>query len=284
MEEDYELLIFPDPEVDLSDRDEQTEVVFKSRHMTVDEFYDFIFKLYPLIIPTDSGEWPDEVNEFMRKLRIMVIKDPDKVIELPEKGVESTYTPSFVYHLVSNYRVESPQDPKKQKLISLQNLMSSKCYISDSTIPNGGKGLFALVDIKDGDDITDYGGVVGQQALNPDSVYVATHNNWVVDAERYFNLDQLGRWANDNIPDEPNAEIANYLTFPDKINPVNLYLKAVRDIDAGEEIFVRYGVTYWGETSPKKQRIKLCILCANVASWQNRRDPSKMYCSPCAKK
>ena len=125
------------------------------------------------------------------------------------------------------------------------SLLEKELFISESLIPNAGKGLFTKSFIAKGTRIVEYKGRVttwkeaSQNADNPYIFFVS--NNNVIDALGYKK--SLARYANDaaglrKVPGtKNNSEYA--------IEDGRVFIEAKKDIPAGSEILVGYGKDYW---------------------------------------
>lgn len=119
-------------------------------------------------------------------------------------------------------------------------------YISQSTIPDAGKGLFTSEAIKKGERIVEYKGrirtwkeVTDAGVFNGYVFYV--NRNHVIDAKTY--LKAMGRYANDAKGLTRSKGIINNAEYK-KYNK-RVYIHATRNIPADAEIFVGYGKDYW---------------------------------------
>lgn len=111
----------------------------------------------------------------------------------------------------------------------MMRVMSDKVYIGESKIQD--KGIFAKKDIKKGEKILEFIGLVANFAQdNPGDHSIQ------IDVDRFMDLDEPGRSINHSC--NPNAGIMNDIT-----------LVAIKDIKIGEEIFIDYSTTmdedYW---------------------------------------
>ncbi len=116
--------------------------------------------------------------------------------------------------------------------------------VGPSTIPGAGKGLFAVKKFKAHDIITEYTGkrITAAKALKSKSQYIIdTYNqNQKVNARKTNSTP--GRYANDvrGTRKRPNAQlVAEPNEWP--------AIQAVRAIQPGTEILVKYGDYYWGK-------------------------------------
>ena len=124
--------------------------------------------------------------------------------------------------------------------------MEKSIYVKRSRLPKAGKGLFAKEFISKGSRIVEYKGRVttwkevdGRDGNNGYIYFVK--RNHVIDASTYPKA--LGRYANDanglfRVPGIRNN--AQYVE-----DGLKVYIEAIRDISAGEEILVDYGKEYW---------------------------------------
>ena len=120
--------------------------------------------------------------------------------------------------------------------------------VKKSTLPDAGKGLFTMNEIKKGQIVCEYEGerITWAQATDRNDVdkggYVYFINNKnCIDAYEY--KDTFGRYANDAAGVERIPGCRNNSTYDVVKNRV--YIRATRNIKAGEEIFVSYGRSYW---------------------------------------
>lgn len=123
-----------------------------------------------------------------------------------------------------------------------------------SNIPNAGKGLFTKTDIGKDSLIIEYKGrvttwdEVKDDAANAYLYYVS--EKFVIDAGPFPRA--IARFANDaqgitKVKGMRNNAV--YERHGDKV-----FIKAVRDISAGDEILVSYGKEYW-DTHRRNERI-----------------------------
>lgn len=119
--------------------------------------------------------------------------------------------------------------------------------VKKSTIKKAGNGLYALKDIKKGDTIGDYKGVVlNEKQFNNQkemSMYVlfVTKNHYI-DAK-----------------DPKKSNYTRYINHSSKPNCVfvtsnrwkTAKVKAIKNIKTGEELFLDYGPDYWIHSEPK---------------------------------
>lgn len=125
-------------------------------------------------------------------------------------------------------------------------LLEKKLLIKRSKIPKAGKGLFTTVDIEKGTFIVEYKGRLTtwkkiQQGKGFNGYMYYINRNHVIDAKPYKKY--LGRYANDAHGLTRLKGVRNNSTYTVIDNKV--FIKAVKNITAGEEIFVSYGKEYW---------------------------------------
>ena len=165
----------------------------------------------------------------------------------------------------------------------LQNLPLKRTRIDQSTNPSSGRGLFAIMDIKEGDFVTCYpGDIVLHETkgfkptpnedvgiVNDDMLrdYLCRYCIGITDEYAIMGLPHLdtdvayaGHFINDGVLTPPTIEeeLEDYIReSTSKANvqflPLeNLHLVglATRDISKGEELFVSYGPFYWMEHTP----------------------------------
>ncbi len=126
----------------------------------------------------------------------------------------------------------------------------SDLFIQDSTLPACGKGLFTKVPIKAGTIIVEYKGekITWKEGLrrnekhphqSPYLFYISANN--CIDAE--YTPSALARYANDAQGHTRVKGIRNNAEYT-IINKVP-FIKAIKNIKAGQEVFVSYGQDYW---------------------------------------
>jgi SET domain-containing protein len=125
-------------------------------------------------------------------------------------------------------------------------LLEKYLLVKRSKIPLSGKGLFTTCDIKKETFIVEYKGVVvtwkeiqRSKVFNAYVYYI--NRNHVIDAKPYRQY--LGRYANDANGITRLKGVINNCTYTIKDNKV--FIKAIKNIPAGEEILVSYGKEYW---------------------------------------
>ncbi|MBX7124053.1 MAG: SET domain-containing protein-lysine N-methyltransferase [Cyclobacteriaceae bacterium] len=116
-----------------------------------------------------------------------------------------------------------------------------------STLPGAGKGLFTTIDIPKGKRFVEYKGRIQPWSEVKDddgrNGYLMYINRYcVINAEPAIHT--LGRYANDArgfVRIDGLSNNSEYVSVGRRC-----YIEAIRDIKAGEEIFVGYGTAYWG--------------------------------------
>jgi SET domain-containing protein len=121
-----------------------------------------------------------------------------------------------------------------------------KLIVKNSTLPQAGKGLFTRSFIPAGTHIIEYKGRVTTwnevKEKEADNAYIMYVNrNHVINALPYKKA--LARYANDARGIGKIKGLRNNAVYATVKNRV--YIKATRDIKAGEEILVDYGKSYW---------------------------------------
>jgi len=126
-------------------------------------------------------------------------------------------------------------------------LLEKFLTIKKSTVPGAGKGLFTKVPIKKGTLIVEYKGeILTWKEVEAMAEYrigyvFFVYNTHVIDAWNYKR--SLARYANDarglvRLPGVNNN--CEYHVFRRRV-----FIRALRDIPAGSELFVAYGSEYW---------------------------------------
>lgn len=119
-------------------------------------------------------------------------------------------------------------------------------FISESTLPGAGKGLFTREAIKKGTRIIEYEGrirtwkeVENDGVFNGYVLYIKA--NHVIDASTYET--SFGRYANDAQGLTRVKGLTNNAEYQEDGKKV--FIHATRNIPAGAEILVAYGKEYW---------------------------------------
>lgn len=125
-------------------------------------------------------------------------------------------------------------------------------YVSESTIPGSGKGLFAKFDIEKGTVIIEYTGeVTNWEAVRYDTnnVYIYyVNDDYVINAKEL--PDAIARYANDAHGLTRIKGLNNNSRFVN-ING-RIFIKSTKLIRAGSEILVNYGKGYWDTVRKNK--------------------------------
>jgi uncharacterized protein len=125
-------------------------------------------------------------------------------------------------------------------------LLEKHLIIKRSTLKGAGKGLFTARDISKGTKIVEYKGKIttwkevdDRKGLNAYIYYV--NRNHVIDART--TKKEFARYANDAKGLLRSEGLSNNCTY--EIEGIKVYIKAMRNIPAGSELFVGYGKEYW---------------------------------------
>lgn len=125
-------------------------------------------------------------------------------------------------------------------------LLEKQLVIKRSKIPGAGKGLFTKEFIAEGTRIVQYKGKATtwkavQQAEDFNGYVYYIKRDLVIDAKNYKTA--FGRYANDAKGISKLKTVTNNCSYV--INGTKVFIEAVKDINAGEEILVSYGKGYW---------------------------------------
>jgi SET domain-containing protein len=125
-------------------------------------------------------------------------------------------------------------------------LMEDHLYLSESTLPGAGKGLFSRVFIPKKTRITEYRGKISswkdvdhRGGMNS-YIYFVTKDH-VIDG--YPFKKEFARYANDARGFTRVKGINNNAQYVE--DGLRVYIEAVKNIPAGSEILVPYGKDYW---------------------------------------
>lgn len=126
-------------------------------------------------------------------------------------------------------------------------LLEKQLYTKKSKLPGAGKGLFTKKFIPKGTRIVEYKGEivawkeVEKMAEDRNGYVFYVNSKHCIDAWNYKKA--LGRFANDAkgiVRVDTCKTNSEYVVEKKKC-----YIEAIKDIPAGEEIFVEYGSEYW---------------------------------------
>jgi len=133
---------------------------------------------------------------------------------------------------------------------TFQSETSDIVEVKKSKINKAGKGLFAKVNIKRGDHICMYFGVLVYKDQVHNGYYESDYlleqvgHDYIIDAADPKSC--LGRYANDSLSmKKSNTDFGYYK------DPYGGYLKATKAIKKGEEIYISYGKDYWEDAKDK---------------------------------
>jgi uncharacterized protein len=129
--------------------------------------------------------------------------------------------------------------------------------VKKSKIPGSGKGLFTKIDFKKGARIIEYlGEIITEKELDEraekDIYGYAFYVSKKKCIDAYYTPNELARFANDAKGITRVKGINNNCCY--EIYKNRGWIKAEKDIKAGDEIFVSYGAEYWKDI---KYNIKL---------------------------
>jgi SET domain-containing protein len=117
--------------------------------------------------------------------------------------------------------------------------------VKKSSLPNAGNGLFVKIDFKKGETIAEYKGrrrTWAQVENDADNGYIYhIDDDNVIDAQK--NVNTFGRYANDAAGLQKVSGLRNNAVYVENDNRV--FIRATRNIKAGNEVFVSYGKRYW---------------------------------------
>jgi SET domain-containing protein len=126
--------------------------------------------------------------------------------------------------------------------------MYEDLVVKKSTLPKAGKGLFTKKDIRKGERVIEYlGEVITEAELDrraENDIYgYAFYISKKKCIDAYYTPNELARFANDARGLVKIKGIKNNCCY--EIWKNRGWIKAERNIKAGEEIFVSYGAEYW---------------------------------------
>lgn len=140
-------------------------------------------------------------------------------------------------------------------LISKSEFLEKQLVVKSSGIPGAGKGLFTTIAIEKETVITEFSGekishTIGaaRSIMNESHSLLYLNQKYFVDS--YADKSCMATFINDAIGEVRINGIDNNTT----IHRANgrIYVIALRDIQAGEELFLEYGPDYWNRRSIKK--------------------------------
>lgn len=118
----------------------------------------------------------------------------------------------------------------RQRIQTLINEEDGRFYVADSTIPGAGNGLFTKVPIRKGERLEVVGVMVSRDSRSDRCSHFCDHHKFRVGEDRL--LIPLGFGGMVNHSPTPNLQ---KVFVGDR-----LYLEALRDLPAGEEVFFTY--------------------------------------------
>jgi SET domain-containing protein len=123
-------------------------------------------------------------------------------------------------------------------------LLEKQLLVKTSALPDSGMGLFTNKAIPKGTLIVEYKGkkTTWKEVEGEENGYIYfVSNKYVIDARPWKSA--LARYANDASGLSRTKGVSNNAEYVEENDKV--YIKAKKDIPAGEEIFVGYGKDYW---------------------------------------
>lgn len=131
-------------------------------------------------------------------------------------------------------------------LHSAMALLEKELFTKRSSLPKAGKGLFAKKPIQKGTRIVEYKGkirtwkdITSEPEFNGYVYYLK--RNYVIDARR--RISALARFANDARGLHGKTGLRNNSRYEE--DGLRVFITAIKDIPAGNEILVGYGKEYW---------------------------------------
>lgn len=126
--------------------------------------------------------------------------------------------------------------------------MSKDLVVKKSSLPDAGKGLFTKSDIKKGERFIEYLGEVVTEAeldrrAEKDIFGYAFYISKKKCIDAFYTPNELARYANDARGLNKIKGVKNNACYVVYKN--SGWIKAEKNIKAGEEIFVSYGAEYW---------------------------------------
>lgn len=139
---------------------------------------------------------------------------------------------------------------------------SPKVFVQQSTIKGAGLGLFAAVDFEPFEMVTKYGGKIisANEVASSLSQYIIEDDHGIHwDAEHETNPNCMARFINDIYGPQRNChgkKQPNCAIFSHDLKKKPCYVKSIKKIKKGEELFVDYGDDFWRDhqiTNPQNR-------------------------------
>jgi len=124
-----------------------------------------------------------------------------------------------------------------------------KVAVRESQIPGAGWGLFTLVSRRKGDTIAPYHGTISTVAIDGPYVVSLQNNVWIDAAAPDAGIGRFANCLRSFNDGENNADYANAFDEQQQCGKIIAFKK----IDAGAEVFVRYGNKYKWDDSQRDQ-------------------------------
>lgn len=124
-------------------------------------------------------------------------------------------------------------------------LLEKQLEVKGSNISGAGRGLFTSKFIPKGSKIVEYKGSIRtwkEVENNYNNYYIFyVNDNYIIDANTFKK--SPGKYINDAKGLQKIKGLKNNAEFV--VEGLKVFVKAIRDIPAGSEIFVSYGKEYW---------------------------------------
>lgn len=144
------------------------------------------------------------------------------------------------------------------------NALQRNLEIRPSSIEGAGNGLFTRVAFANNELVTMYGGIrmseniyLSNTSVFPPGLdaYLLETPDMFIDGRTNFRLaKELGRW----ITHSKNRANCKFIVEGEA---GKIAIRATRDIEPGEELFLNYGNNYWTQEEEKRLKLGCCVSC-----------------------
>ena len=213
-----------------------------------------------VITLSDEAEWVAQILSILKEEK--VTSEQVKQQYMNPRAFLETIPISLLIEELRNYKVLYALDI--DSCIPYINTLQNKLQVRPSSIEAAGNGLYALSAFENGATITFYGGIrmseniyLSNTSIFPPGLdaYLLETPYMFIDGRTNFRLAvELGRW----ITHSKNRANCKFVVDGED---GTVSVRATRDIEEGEELFLNYGNNYWTREEEKRLKLGCCVTC-----------------------